>query len=231
MQIHGFNKTTLLDYPGHIGATIFLGGCNFRCPFCHNASLVLTPANQPTLPEEEIFKTLNKRKGILEGVCITGGEPTLYPDLIPFIQRIKDMGYLIKLDTNGYNPTTIQELLNKQLIDYIAMDIKNSKEKYNISTGLGGLDTSRITESISLLLTSDIEYEFRTTVVREHHTKEDFISIGKWIQNAKAYYLQPYKDSGDIISPGLSSYTKSELNNFCEMLLPYLKKVKIRGID
>lgn len=231
MQIHGFNKTTLLDYPGHLACTIFLGGCNFRCPFCHNASLVLAPTKQPTIPEEEIFHTLIKRKGILEGVCITGGEPTLYPGLSNFITKIKELGYLVKLDTNGNNPKVLRNLINNHSVDYVAMDIKNSKEKYGLSIGFDTFDTSNISESISLLLSSDIDYEFRTTVVKEHHTAEDFLSIGKWLQGAKAYYLQAYKDSGDIISPGLSSYSKTELNDFRNILLQYIQTVGIRGID
>lgn len=231
MQIHGFNKTTLLDYPGHLASTIFLGGCNFRCPFCHNASLVLAPADQPTIPEEEIFATLSKRKGILEGVCITGGEPTIYPGLPDFIRKIKDLGLLVKLDTNGNNPQTLKDLVNSHAIDYVAMDIKNSKENYGLSIGIKSFDITQVSESISFLLSSDIDYEFRTTVVKEHHTKEDIIAIGKWIQGAKAYYLQAYKDSGDIITPGFSSYSKSELNEFREVLLPYIHTVGVRGID
>ncbi len=231
MQIHGFNKTTLLDYPGHLASTIFLGGCNFRCPFCHNASLVLAPSDQPTISEEEVFHTLNKRKGILEGVCITGGEPTLYPDLPEFIRKIKALGLLVKLDTNGNNPTLLKNLVSGGDVDYVAMDIKNSKDKYSLSSGIDSFDTTKISESISYLLSSDINYEFRTTVMKEHHTMEDIISIGKWIKGSKAYYLQSYKDSGDIISPGLSSYSKSELNEFREALLPYVLEVGIRGID
>ncbi len=231
MQIHGFNKTTLLDYPGHLASTIFLGGCNFRCPFCHNASLVLAPAGQPTIPEEEIFSTLKKRKGILEGVCITGGEPTIYPGLPDFIRKIKALGLLVKLDTNGSNPAVIQDLIAGQSVDYIAMDVKNSKEKYPLSIGVDAFDVSKISESISILLSSKIDYEFRTTVVKEHHTKEDILSIGRWIKGAKAYFLQAYKESDDIISPGLNSYTKAELNEFCDALLPYIHTVGIRGID
>lgn len=231
MQIHGFNKTTLLDYPGHLASTIFLGGCNYRCPFCHNASLVLAPADQPTIPEEEVFNTLAKRKGVLEGICITGGEPTIYPGLTRFINRIKDLGLLVKLDTNGSNPAVIHDLIASHSIDYVAMDIKNSKEKYALSTGLTSFDVTRVSESVSLLLSSTIDYEFRTTVVKEHHTKEDLLSIARWIQGAKAYYLQAYKDSGDIICPGFHSYTKVELNEFRDALLPYIHNVGIRGID
>lgn len=231
MEIHGFQKTTLLDYPGHLACTIFLGGCNFRCPFCHNASLVLSPAAQPSIPEEEIFKTLKKRIGILEGVCITGGEPTLYPGLTEFIKNIKKLGFLVKLDTNGNNPHIIKELTKNGYLDYIAMDIKNSREKYGLSNGIHNFDTKRVEESISYLLAGPVDYEFRTTVVAEHHTLEDMVEIGKWIAGAKAYYLQPYKDSDDIITKGLSGPSKAELEHYKSILAPYIKNVQIRGMD
>jgi pyruvate formate lyase activating enzyme len=231
MRINGFNKTTLLDYPGHIASTIFLGGCDFLCPFCHNASLVLWPAKQQVIPEEDIFQYLNKRKGIVEGVCITGGEPTLYLGLSKFIDKIKELGFLVKLDTNGNHPKELMELVNHHQIDFVAMDIKNSPDKYSISTGIRGFDISRVSESIEFLKDSSIPYEFRTTVLKEHHKEDDFIAIGKWIQGANAYYLQAYKDSGDIISPGFTSYTKNELMNFQSILLPFVKTVGIRGID
>jgi pyruvate formate lyase activating enzyme len=231
MEIHGFNKTTLLDYPGHLASTIFLGGCNFRCPFCHNSSLVLNPTGQPTIPEEEVLKILNKRKGVLEGVCITGGEPTLYPGLPQFIDKVKNIGLKVKLDTNGQNPKILKDLIAKGSIDYVAMDIKNSKEKYGLSIGIPNFDTTRVSESISYLLSSTIDYEFRTTVVKEHHTTEDFVSIGKWIQGAKAYYLQAYRDSDDILSPGLTGYSKKELLSFAQVVKPYVMEIGIRGID
>ncbi|MDU6266400.1 MAG: anaerobic ribonucleoside-triphosphate reductase activating protein [Anaerocolumna aminovalerica] len=231
MEIHGFNKTTLLDYPGHLASTIFLGGCNFRCPFCHNSSLVLNPAGQPTISEEEVFETLNKRKGVLEGVCITGGEPTLYSGLPQFIDEIKNMGLKVKLDTNGQNPKILKDLIAKGSIDYVAMDIKNSKEKYGLSIGIPNFDISKVSESISFLLSSAIDYEFRTTVVKEHHIAEDFISIGKWIEGAKAYYLQAYRDSDDILSPGLSGYSKEELISFANVVKPYVIEAGIRGIE
>ncbi len=231
MEIHGFNKTTLLDYPGHLASTIFLGGCNFRCPFCHNASLVLSPAGQPTIPEEEVFKNLKKRTGIIEGVCITGGEPTLYPGLTGFIRKIKELGFLVKLDTNGNNPHIIKELIKNGYLDYVAMDIKNSRAKYGLSCGLQNFDTTRISESVSYLLSGPVDYEFRTTVVKEHHTAEDFTEIGKWIKGAKAYFLQAYKDSGDIIKSGLTSPSKHELYEYKDLLSPYVENVAIRGID
>lgn len=231
MQIHGFNKTTLLDYPGHLAATIFLGGCNFRCPYCHNASLVINPRKEDTIPPEDIFSTLKKRRGILEGVCITGGEPTIYPELKDFIRSIKDMGFLVKLDTNGNNPKVIKDLVNNKLIDYVAMDIKNSKEKYPISIGLPSFQTTFIEESVAYLLNGTIPYEFRTTVVKELHNLDDMIAIGRWIRGANSYYLQAFKDSGDVIAPGLTSYPKNELSKFREALLPYVRSIELRGID
>ncbi|MDF2942905.1 MAG: hypothetical protein K0S01_1763 [Herbinix sp.] len=231
MQIHGFSKTTLLDYPKHLAATIFLGGCNMRCPFCHNASLVTRFATQPIIPVEEVLSTLTKRKNILEGVCITGGEPTLYPDLPEFIGKIKALGLKVKLDTNGTNPAMLKSLVANKLVDYIAMDIKNSKEKYDLSTGIHGFDLLQISESIDFILTAPITYEFRTTIVKEHHSEPDILSIGRWINGANAYYLQSYKDSGDILSPGLSSHSKDTLLNFVSLLTPYVTMVSLRGVD
>jgi pyruvate formate lyase activating enzyme len=231
MQIHGFSKTTLLDYPKHLAATIFLGGCNMRCPFCHNASLVTRFATQPIIPVEEVLSTLTKRKNILEGVCITGGEPTLYPDLPEFIGKTKALGLKVKLDTNGTNPAMLKSLVANKLVDYIAMDIKNSKEKYDLSTGIHGFDLLQISESIDFILTAPITYEFRTTIVKEHHSEQDILSIGRWINGANAYYLQSYKDSGDILSPGLSSHSKDTLLNFVSLLTPYVTMVSLRGVD
>ncbi len=230
-MIHGFNKTTLLDYPGHLAATIFLGGCNLRCPFCHNSTLVLSPKKQATIPEEDIFTTLKKRQGILEGVCITGGEPTLYSGLEDLIIKIKDLGFLVKLDTNGSNPALIKKLLDNNLLDYIAMDIKNSKEKYPLTTGSPNANLDSISESIDMLLNSSIDYEFRTTVVKEFHESSDFISIGNWIKGAKAYYLQNFQDSAAVIYRGLSSYNISELKEFKSILVPFVEKVSIRGVE
>jgi pyruvate formate lyase activating enzyme len=231
MQINGFNKTTLLDYPRHLAATIFLGGCNMRCPFCHNASLVTKLGSQPVIPEEEVLAYLTKRRNILEGVCITGGEPTLYPELPEFISKIKALGFKVKLDTNGTNPALLKTLVREHLIDYAAMDIKNSKEKYGQTAGLSDFSTDSVSESISFLLSSGLDYEFRTTIVKELHTAEDMISIGRWIKGAKEYYLQSYKDSGDIIAPGFSSHSKETLLQFQTLLAPYVNLVALRGVD
>lgn len=231
MNIHGFNKSTLLDYPKHLAATIFFGSCNMRCPFCHNASLVLRPNTQPIIPEEDVLSYLKKRKNILEGVCITGGEPTLYPELPLFIRQIKELGLKVKLDTNGTNPAMMKELAEKKLIDYVAMDIKNSKDKYIITAGNKNISLDKVNESISLLLSDIVEYEFRTTIVNELHTKSDMESIGDWIKGAKAYYLQSYRDSADVISPGFTEPSKETLKLYKELLSDYVEHVDIRGID
>ncbi len=231
MQIHGFNKLTLLDYPGHLAAIIFLGGCNMRCPFCQNASLVTNAASQPTITVEEVLSVLSKRKNILEGVCISGGEPTLYPDLPGLIKDVKTLGYKVKLDTNGTNPAMMKALIDDGLLDYVSMDIKNSRNKYSLTSGVSSIDLGSIEESISYLLTGPLDYEFRTTIVKEHHEDNDMLSIGHWIKGANAYYLQAYKDSGDILSPGLTSHTKDTLEHFASILTPFVKHVSLRGVD
>ena len=231
MQIYGLNKTTLLDYPEHVAATVFTGGCNFCCPFCHNGELVMKPQEYPQISQDEVIAFLRKRKGILTGVCITGGEPTLQPDLITFIKHIKDMGYLIKLDTNGYRPEVLHNLLSMNMLDYVAMDIKNSKSRYAQTVGLKTMDIGKIEESIQILLQSDIDYEFRTTVVKQFHTMEDFSNIGIWLSGAKAYFLQAYRDNENVIQKGLSAYEREEMNSFLEVLTPYIRKVELRGIE
>lgn len=231
MKIHGFQKTTLLDYPGHLAATIFFGGCNFLCPYCHNGSLVLCPDSLPAIPKEDIINTLKKRKGILEGVCITGGEPTLAAELTGFIAEIKELGFLVKLDTNGSNPARLKELVLSGLIDYVAMDIKNSRNKYSKTIGKASYSIDKIAESVDFLLTGKVAYEFRTTVTKELHTPADFSAIGEWIKGAKAYYLQSYKVSEDVISPVFSGYSKEELVLIQKSLLPHIEKVEIRGLD
>lgn len=230
MRINGFQKTTLLDYPGYLAATVFIGGCNFLCPYCHNASLVLSPGSLPVFSKEEVLHTLAKRKGILEGVCITGGEPTLEAGLTEFIKEIKDIGLLVKLDTNGSNPGLLKELIASDLLDYVAMDIKNSQEKYPLTIGKEHFPIKNIAESVEILLKDHVAYEFRTTVTRELHNSSDFLAIGEWIQGAKAYYLQSYKDSGDVISPIFHGYSKNELEDIRKLLLSFIKKVELRGI-
>lgn len=231
MNIYGFNKTTLLDYPGKLAATVFLGGCNFRCPYCHNSDLVFLPESAEQIDESTVLKVLSTRRAILEGVCISGGEPTLSHDLERFILEIKNLGYLIKLDTNGSNPNTIKDLVKYDLIDYVAMDIKNTKNKYMLTSGYNHINLSSISESVDFLLSSLIDYEFRTTVVKELHTPSDLLGIGEWIKGAKAYYLQSYEDRETVISPGFSSYSKEEMHEFLIMLAPYAQTVQLRGVD
>ncbi|MBQ0001421.1 MAG: anaerobic ribonucleoside-triphosphate reductase activating protein [Clostridiales bacterium] len=231
MKICGLNKTTLLDYPGKVAATIFLGGCNFRCPFCQNGALVLHPATEPEITQEYTFSFLQKRRGILDGVCVTGGEPTLAPDLADFLREIKEMGYLVKLDTNGSRPDVIKDLASQGLLDMVAMDIKSCPSAYGTLTGLDSPDMNAIQESVDFLLHGSLDYEFRTTVMKELHHKEDFAAIGQWIAGAKAYYLQAYRESPDVIQPGFSSCTLEELQEFRDILLKTIPVVEIRGID
>lgn len=231
MQICGFNKTTLLDYPGHVAATIFTGCCNFRCPFCQNGDLVLHPGRVEQLAEEDVLKVLEKRRSVLTGVCITGGEPTLQPDLSRFLHKIKSLGYLIKLDTNGYLPQVIEDLCRENLLDYIAMDIKSSPEHYAQAAGLLGLQLDRIRRSVSWIRSCGLPYEFRTTVVKKLHRAEDFLSIGRWLEGADAYYLQSYQESDGVISPVFSSFSREELEGFQKLLLPLIPHTYLRGVD
>ncbi len=232
MLILGLNKTTLLDYPEHVAATIFTGGCNFRCPFCHNKDLVF-PQKTTTYSENEILSFLKKRAGVLTGVCITGGEPTLQKDLTDFLARIKDLGYLIKLDTNGYQPDILHNLLNQKLIDYCAMDIKNSPGKYAITAGLSSCDLHRITESVSCLLslTGSFPFEFRTTLVRELHDREDMLAISEWLKGAPAYYLQSYTDSKNVITSGYHALSEQSLSEYRDICLQNIPNTQLRGIN
>lgn len=230
MLIHGLNRLTLLDYPGHTGATLFLGGCNFRCPFCQNGSLVLAPGLEPQIPEAEVLSFLKKRQGILEGVCISGGEPTLHADLPALVKKIKSLGYLVKLDTNGTNPSMIRMLHLEGLLDYVAMDIKSSPKGYAKSAGIAP-PMDAIAESAAYLMDSGIDYEFRTTVVLELHRDEDFRRIGEWLAGAKAYYLQAYQDSAGVLQPGLHSCTRSQMERFRQILSEKIPLVEIRGMD
>ena len=228
MIIQGLQKLTLLDYPGRLAATVFLGGCNFRCPFCHNASLVLG-RREENISEDELFAFLEGRRGKLTGVCVTGGEPTLYKELPTFIKKIKDMGYSVKLDTNGTNPNMLIALVEDGLIDYVAMDIKNSKEKYPLTAGVADLDIAPIEKSVEYLLSGAVEYELRTTVVREYHTAADFEKIGEWIKGARAYFLQNFKDSGDLILPSLTGHDTKTVAEFLRVVSAYVPNAQIRG--
>lgn len=231
MQICGLNKTTLLDYPGRVAATIFLSGCNFRCPFCHNASLVTEPDSQPQLSREEVLSFLKKRAGLLDGICVTGGEPTLAPDLPDFLCKIKELGLLVKLDTNGYRPDVTKALINEGLVDHIAMDIKSSLSGYPLAAGRPDLPVEPIMESISLLMAGTIEYEFRTTVVGGLHTEKDFWEIGQMLKGCRAYFLQPFVDSGDILAKGFTAPSRDMLDLCLRILKPTIPNAALRGMD
>ena len=230
MIIKGFAKLTLLDYPGKVACTVFTGGCNFKCPFCHNASLAVRASELPNIHEEEVFSLLRKRKGILDGVCVSGGEPLLMPDLGDFLGRIKEMGYSVKLDTNGYLHERLSAVIDLGLVDMVAMDIKNSPEKYPLTAGVPGLDMAPIFESADILMRGNIPYEFRTTVVKELHNAEDLERIGEWIKGARAYYLQSFADSGDIIENGLSAHSKETLEQFLAIVQKYVSNSHLRGV-
>lgn len=231
MKIYGLNKTTLLDYPGKVAAVIFLGGCNFRCPFCQNSTLVLNPSAQPEIPVKEVLSFLKKRQGILDGVCVTGGEPTLSPDLPELLQEIRALGYSIKLDTNGTHPALLKALAEQDLIQMAAVDIKACPDNYPALCGLVHPEINAVKETVNFLKNGALDYEFRTTVVRELHSEKDFIEIGQWLTGAKAYYLQAYRDSEEVLQPGFSSYTQKELEHFREILKRTIPLVELRGID
>ena len=228
-MIKGLQKLTLLDYPGEIGATVFLGGCNLRCPFCHNASLVLPEKFGETMPEEEFFDFLRSRRGKLRAVCVSGGEPTLYPGLFDFMRKIKEMGFLLKLDTNGTRPDVLKRLVCEGLLDYVAMDIKNSPEGYAKTVGIEPFDLSGVRESAEFLMSGAVDFEFRTTVVRELHGEEDIENIGKWLSGEEKFFLQTYTDSGDHIKDGYSGYTPAEMEALTEILKKYIPKAEKRG--
>ena len=235
MQIFGLQKLSLLDFPEKTACTVFLGGCNFRCPFCHNIPLLTADAadgmaEEPQMTEEAFFAFLKKRTGILDGVCITGGEPTLHKDLPAFAEKIRALGFAVKLDTNGYRPDVLRGMVEAGLVDYAAMDIKNSRAKYAEACGLDKPDIAKIEQSAAFLMEGRIPYEFRTTVVRELHTFADFEAIGRWLDGARAYYLQSYVDSEDVLVPGFTAYGKDELETFRALLAPRFGVVGIRGV-
>lgn len=230
MKICGLTKTTLLDYPGKVATTIFIGGCNFRCSFCHNGDLVLHSKEIPEYSIEEVLAFLKKRKNVLQGVCITGGEPTLYEELPEFLQSIKELGYQVKLDTNGTNPDMLEKVIRRGSVDYIAMDIKASVDKYQ-DICKTEVNMENIKRSVKILLEGRILYEFRTTLVKEFHTVEDLEKIGMWIKGAENYYLQNYQETENNISCGYHSFGKSELELMKKRLQKYVKLVEIRGVE
>jgi pyruvate formate lyase activating enzyme len=231
MIIKGLQKTTLLDFPGKLACTIFTAGCNFRCPFCHNSSLVVRAGEVDEIPMESFLSYISKRKGLLDGVAITGGEPLLNPDIDELMRKIRAEGLLIKLDTNGAYPDRLEALLDEGLVDYVAMDIKNTKEKYALTAGLDeSFDISTIERSIDIIMKKAPDYEFRTTVVRELHTPEDLVAISEWITDAKNYFLQKYVDSGDILAEGFSAYSDGEMLDILGKVREKMPHTILRGV-
>ncbi len=230
MRIQGLQRLTLLDYPEHTACTVFTAGCNFRCPFCHNASLVVDISEEPQMSEDEFFAFLQKRIGILDGVCVSGGEPLLQPDIEQFIRRIKDMGYAVKLDTNGSFPDKLIHLVERGLVDYVAMDIKNSPETYAITAGVEMLNIDSIKRSVSYLKEGHVPYEFRTTVVKHFHTEESFEEIGQWLAGTEKYFLQNFVNSGDLIGKNTRGCDEQEMREFLAIVKKRIPKAKLRGM-
>lgn len=234
MKIQGLQKLTLLDYPGRIACTVFLGGCNFRCPFCHNGGLALGGDSDGIMSVEELLAFLDSRRGRLQAVCISGGEPTLHPDLPALIGEIKSRGFEVKLDTNGTNPEMLSLLIADGLVDYVAMDIKNSPDKYALTTGLISNSEFQISnfnavrESAALLMQGRVDFEFRTTLVKELHTADDLEAIGKWLSGGEKYFLQTYRDEGDLLVGGFTAFSPEETGELLAVLKAYIPSAEIR---
>ncbi|MGI6201598.1 MAG: anaerobic ribonucleoside-triphosphate reductase activating protein [Christensenellales bacterium] len=230
MKLAGLQKLTLLDYPGKVACTVFTAGCNYRCPFCHNGDLVLPELMPPALAEADFFAFLQKRRGVLDGVCVSGGEPLIHGDIPAFLERIKALGYAVKLDTNGAFPDKLRALVEAGLVDYVAMDIKNAPDRYAQTVGVDRLDLAPVRESVAYLLSGAVDYEFRTTVVRQLHSAEDLENIGKWLSGAKRYFLQAFVDSEYVLKGGLTSYSKTELEALRERVCALVPSVQLRGV-
>ena len=227
MRIYGLQKLSLVDYPGKTAAVLFTGGCNFRCPFCHNFGLVQDPGEP--LDDGEVFGYLKKRTGLLDAVVITGGEPLIHPDIADLIEKVRALGYPVKLDTNGTFPARLAELLTRGLVDYVAMDIKNSREKYYLTAGCD-VDLDSVNKSIMLLKSGTTDFEFRTTVVSQLHEEEDFVNIGEWIKGGEKYYLQRFKDSENVPYGNLTAPSDSEMERFLSLIQRFVPNAALRGI-
>ena len=229
MDIQGLQKLTLLDYPGRVACTVFLGGRGFRCPFCHNSDLLEGPMPAET-DSAGLLAFLKKRRGLLDGVCVTGGEPLLRPDLAGLLEEIKALGFPVKLDTNGNYPDRLRKIAQAGLVDYVAMDVKNSPERYAETAGVPGLDLGPIRESVSWLLEGSVDYEFRTTVVKQFHDGDSFRAIGPWLAGAKRYFLQAFVDRDSVLCPGLSPCSREEMEGFADLVRPFVPAVELRGL-
>lgn len=230
MKIHGLQKMTLLDFPGHVACTVFFAGCNYRCPYCHNSELIDKDV-EPLMEDDELLSFLEKRKGLLDGVAFTGGEPLMTSGLEELIVKIRELGYLVKLDTNGSFPDRLKNLLDKGLVDYVAMDIKNSEERYAETVGLPQVNFSKVKESIDLLKNSSIDYEFRTTVVDQLFDEDSFKGIAKLIEGAKNYYLQAFTDRDTVVFSGFSAPDDDKMKKYLEIVTPYVEKAELRGVE
>lgn len=231
MEFSGLQKLAMVDYPGKLAATVFTGGCNLRCPFCHNAVLVLHPDQAEHLREADILDFLSRRRGLLDGVVLSGGEPLLHDGAADFLRQVRDLGFAVKLDTNGCDPARLAEILNQGLVDYVAMDVKNAPARYAETVGIPGFNPAPVEESIRLLRKSTVDYEFRTTLVRELHRPEDLDAIAAWLAGAPRYYLQNFVDSGNLIGRGYHGFTAEQLQGFAERVRPFFGAVELRGID
>ena len=230
MRISGFQKLTALDYPGKIACTVFTPGCNLRCGFCHNALLVTAGEMPEEINAEEVFSYLRKRAGILDGVVLTGGEPLLQEGVADFLRKVKELGFLVKLDTNGCFPEKLEELLKENLVDYVAMDIKNSPEKYSLTCGVKLLDWSKIEKSIGIIMSCAPDYEFRTTAVESLHTEDSFYAMGELIKGAKRWYIQKFVDSGALIGSGFSAPADETIRRFAEIAASFVDHAETRGL-
>lgn len=231
MYLCGLQKLSMVDYPGHLAATVFTGGCNLRCPFCHNAPLVTRLDETPEISEREVLDFLASRRRLLDGVVLSGGEPLIQPGAADFLRTVRDMGFLVKLDTNGCYPSALADILDRGLVDYVAMDIKNSRENYAATVGVLDFDLAPVDESIRLLKAGGVDYEFRTTVVREFHTAEDIRAIGRWVQGASRYFLQNFVDSGNLVGQGCHGLSPLEMQALAEAASPFFGSVSLRGVN
>lgn len=229
MKIHGLMKMTLLDFPGLVACTVFLGGCDMRCPFCHNSELLDMNAPEE-MDENGLYDFLSKRKGLLDGVVFTGGEPLLRKELPDVIRKIREMGFKVKLDTNGNHPDLLKEVVAQGLVDYVAMDIKNSPDKYGITIGIPEFDLTKVRESVDFLLEGKVDYEFRTTVVRQFHDEDSMRKIGEWIRGAKRYYLQEFVDRETVKYTGLEAASEEQMNTFLEIVKSSVNEAALRGV-
>lgn len=230
MRILGLQKLSLVDFPGKVAATVFTGGCNLRCPFCHNAPLVLPGRGTSALDAGGVLDFLASRRGLLDGVVLSGGEPLLQPDAADFLAEVKAMGFAVKLDTNGCHPDALADILDRRLADYVAMDIKNSLEKYPWTVGVPGFDTAPVERSARLLMEGPADYEFRTTLVRPFHEVGDMETIGRWLRGARRYYLQAFVDSGDLVGGGCVPFTPEEMEGFLQAARPFFQSAALRGL-